>query len=239
MLIYKIALCLILGVIIYKKGILDFRGSIVALLMGITVAYLAGLTWLSLLIVFLFVGYLSTKYKYSKKSTLNVAEANRGRRSATNVLANGLVPTLFVVLWYFNNNSAMDPLLRAAYIAAIATVTGDTLSSELGVFSKDGPYLITTFEKVPVGVDGGISPLGELVGITGALVIGISAWLVGLADIRVAMLAAVVGGTMGFHFDSLLGATFERVKLMDNATVNFLSTIVGSVTGLFIVFIFV
>jgi len=232
MFIYKVALCVVLGIIIYKRGILDFRGSLAALFIGITVACLAGFTWLSLLIIFLFIGYFSTMYKYSKKAMLNVSENNNGRRSATNVLANGLVPTFFVVFWYFNSNDAMDSLLKASYIATVATVTGDTLSSELGVLSKSGPHLITTFEKVPVGAHGGISLLGELTGIAGTLVIGGSAWAVGLVDIKVAMLAAVVGGSVGFHFDSYLGAAFERKGMIGNATVNFLSTIVGALTGL-------
>lgn len=239
MFIYKVALCVVLWIIIYKKGILDFPGSFIALLIGITVAYLAGFAWLSLLIVFLFIGHVSTRYKYDKKAVLSVAENNHGRRSAANVLANGLVPTFFAVSWYFNTNDAMDPLLKASYIAAVATVAGDTLSSELGVLSKSGPYLITTFEKVPVGAHGGVSLLGELMGITGALVIGGSAWALGLADLEVAMLAGVVGGSVGFHFDSCLGATFERRGMIGNATVNFLSTITGALTGLCAVLVLV
>jgi uncharacterized protein (TIGR00297 family) len=235
MFIYKALLCGVLGIIIYKKEILDFRGSLAATLIGISVAYFAGFTWLSLLLVFLILGYSSTKYKYSKKSLLSVAENNHGRRRATNVLANGLVPTFVAVLWYFNSNDAMNPLLIASYIAAVAAVTGDTLSSELGVLSKNNPYLITNFERVPTGTHGGVSPLGELVGIAGTLLIGISAWALGLADVKVALATAVAGGSVGFHVDSYLGAIFERKGIIGNATVNFLSTIAGALAGLCVV----
>ncbi len=235
MFIYKALLCVVLGIVIYRKGILDFRGSFAAIIIGIAIVYFAGLTWLSLLLVFFLIGYFSTEYKYSKKAMLSVAENNHGRRSAANVLANGLVPTFVAVFWYFNSNDAMNPLLIASYIAAVATVTGDTLSSELGVLSKNNPYLITTFERVPTGTHGGVSPLGELVGIAGTLLIGISAWALGLADINVAILAAVVGGSVGFHVDSYLGAIFERKGMIGNATVNFLSTIAGAFTGLCVV----
>lgn len=236
MFIYKIAIIVLLGIVIYKKGILDFYGSLVALFIGISIASSAGFTWLLLLIVFLFTGFLSTKYNYNKKAELNVAEKNHGRRSAHNVLANGAMPTIFALLWHFNDSASMDPLLKASYIAAVATVTGDTMSSEIGVLSKKGPYLISTFKKVPVGSHGGISFLGELVGVAGTLLIGISAWVFGMADIKVALLAGVVGGFIGFHFDSYLGAVFERQKKIGNATVNFLSAIVGSIAGLFVVF---
>ena len=237
MFIYKALLCVVLGIIIYKKEILDFRGSLAAIFMGIAVVYFAGFTWLSLLLVFLIIGYLSTRYKYNKKSVLSVAENNHGRRSAMNVLANGLMPTFVAAFWYFNTNDAVDSLLVASYIAAVATVTGDTLSSELGVFSKGDPYLITNFERVPTGTHGGVSPLGELMGITGTLLIGGSAWALGLTDIKAAILVAVVGGSVGFHIDSYLGAIFERQGMIGNATVNFLSTISGALAGLFIALI--
>jgi uncharacterized protein (TIGR00297 family) len=189
------------------------------------------------LLVFLIITYISTKYKYKKKSALKVAETNHGRRSAINVLANGLIPTIIAAAFKFNTDSSTSLLLVAAYIAAVASITGDTLSSELGVLSRGEPYLITNFKRVPTGTDGGISPLGEFVGVSGALLIGVSAWAIGLADIKIAVLAAVVGGSAGFHVDSLLGATFERRGLIGNATVNFLSTIAGALGGLFIALI--
>ncbi len=228
---YKIILCLAIGIIIYKKKVLDLRGSVAALLIGTTMAVLAGLDWLSLLLVFLLLGYLSTRYKYSKKAELRVAENDYGRRNTGNVIANGIIPAFFAVL-YANGNLTEPYIVKAAYIAAVATVTGDTLSSEIGVLNKGRPRLITTFEKVPIGTHGGVSLLGELAGVAGALIIGVSAWAVGLADIGVAVTVAVVGGSAGFHFDSFLGAVLERRGVIGNATVNFLSTIVGVIVGL-------
>jgi uncharacterized protein (TIGR00297 family) len=235
---YNALFCIVLVGFIYKKEILDFRGSLAALFMGVAVVFFTkGLTWLSLLLVFLLITYISTKYKYNKKSVLDVAERNHGRRSAMNVLANGLVPTFVAALWYFKSNDTMGPFLIAAYVAAIASITGDTLSSELGVLSRGKPYLITSFERVPIGTHGGVSPLGEIVGVTGALLIGASAWALGLADIKIVMLAAILGGSVGFHVDSLLGAIFERRGVIGNATVNFLSTIAGALTGFYIALI--
>ena len=238
MFVYNALFCIVLVGFIYKKEILDFHGSLAALFMGIAVVYFTnGLTWLSILLVFLLVTYLSTKYNYNKKSILNVAERNHGRRSVVNVLANGLVPTAIAAAFYFNTDNSTSLLLLAAYIATIASITGDTLSSELGVLSRGEPYLITNFKRVPTGTDGGISPLGEIAGVTGAFLIGVSAWAMGLADIKIAVLAAVVGGSVGFHVDSLLGATFERRGMIGNASVNFLSTIAGALGGLSIALI--
>jgi uncharacterized protein (TIGR00297 family) len=237
MFIYKAILCIVLGIFIYKKKILDFQGSLTALVMGLLVVFFAGLSWLALMLVFLGITYLSTKYNYGEKSGLNVAEKNHGRRSVINVVANGLVPAFIAGVWYFNGNDCMNLVLVASYIASIASITGDTLSSELGVLSRGKPYLITSFERVPTGTDGGISPIGEFVGVTGALLIGISAWAIGLADVKIAVLVALIGGTVGFHVDSVLGAVFERRGMMGNASVNFLSTIAATLTGLYIALI--
>jgi len=140
------------------------------------------------------------------------------------------------LLWYINhrhiNLAPLGEVLKAGYIAAIATVTGDTLSSEIGILSKKKPILITTLEKVKHGENGAISLLGEIAGAIGALIIGIGAYFVGLASLKISLTAALIGGVVGFHFDSLLGAIFERRRLMSNGTVNFLSSIVGSLIGI-------
>jgi uncharacterized protein (TIGR00297 family) len=229
-----LAICIALGIVIYKKEILDLRGSVVATAMGALIVSLAGFEWLSLLVVFLFLAYLSTKYKYNYKDALQIAESNHGRRSAANVLANGLTPTSFAVFWYLNDSHPLTIPIAASYIAAVATVTGDTLSSEIGVLSRKDPLLITTFERVPKGTHGGVSILGETAGLVGTFVIGLVAWGFNLATFEVAILAAVIGGAVGFHFDSLLGALFERKDLIGNGTVNFLATMAGSLVGLYL-----
>lgn len=227
-----LALGLIIGFAIYRLQILDFFGTLSAVFLGIVIGLFAGFEWLFLLIVFLVLGFASTKYKYKYKKSLGVAEKNHGKRNVANVLANGLVPASIAVLWFINSENSLDNMLKAGYIAAVATVTGDTLSSEIGMLSRDKPYLITNFKRVSTGTHGGVSLLGELGGFSGALAIGITSYLLGLADVKLSLLAALIGGAAGFHFDSLLGAVFERRRLIGNAMVNFLSSITGSLVGL-------
>ncbi len=224
------------GFFIYKRKILDLEGTLAAFLMALIIGSFANTKWLVLLFIFLFVGYVSTRYKFDKKKSMNIAESYDGSRSLINVIANGAVPTFMALLWYINykhiNLPSLGEVLKAGYIAAIATVTGDTLSSEIGVLSKEEPVLITTLKKVRHGENGAISLLGELAGIAGALIIGISAYLLGLACLRISLIAALIGGVVGFHLDSLLGALLERRKLIGNGTVNFLSSIAGSLVGI-------
>lgn len=231
-----IAFGIFIGVVLYKKKILDFWGAVSAILMGAAVSFFGGYKWLLLLVVFLALGVFSTNYRYSFKEKMRVAEKNRGMRNASNVLANGIVPTFFAVLWYVAG-AELDEYLKAAYLAGVAAATGDTLSSEIGVLSRKKPVLITTLGEVPVGTHGGISAVGEAAGIAGALVIGTAAWMLNFASFQTSILAALIGGAAGFHFDSFLGAVFERRGMISNATVNFLSTIAGSLAGLAVIWV--
>ena len=87
-----LGICVILGLLVYTKGILDARGSFVASLIGFLVYYFSGsFAWLSVLFIFLFVSFIATKYKFEIKKKLRVAEGRSGQRNVVNVLANGLV----------------------------------------------------------------------------------------------------------------------------------------------------
>lgn len=48
-------------------------------------------------------------------------------------------------------------------------------ASEIGILNNSWPILITTFERVPPGTNGGISPLGLLASLVGGVAIGLSA----------------------------------------------------------------
>ena len=120
------------------------------------------------------------------------------------------------------------------FIGAIATATADTLASEIGILQQ--PRLITTFQKVDPGTDGAVSPLGTVVGMTGALIIGMSSYFLGvISNPLSAILVSVISGTVGCFMDSLLGATFERANLITNEHVNLLATITGAIIGILLI----
>ncbi len=222
-------LCIALGLVIYSRGVLDFKGTLLASLMGFLVYYFSGsLSWLFLLFVFLFVSFAATKYRFDQKKKLKVAESESGRRSAVNVFANGFAFTFFAVLFYFYKSD----IFKAGYLAALASVTADTLSSEMGVLSRSKPVLITTLRRVEPGTDGGVTLLGELAGIAGAFIIAISAWILGVANLAFAVIACGIGGLAGANMDSFLGATLERRRIIGNASVNLISSLFGSIAGM-------
>merc|ERR1719517_313835 len=110
---------------------------------------------------------------------------------------------------------------RASWLGAISCCNGDTWASELGaVLARKQPFLITTFQSVPRGTNGGVTPEGLLTSFFGGLVIGV-AYYVGIilsaskADLSLApnqasiILVAGMGGLFGSILDSILGASLQ------------------------------
>ena len=212
----------ILGIITYKRKSLDLLGSIIMIVMGITIIFSAGVNWLILIVLFLIMGLLATKFSKSYKSELGEYE---GTRTAKNVISNGIVAFLMAAFGGY-----YIPFV-GGFIGSISTATADTLASEIGVLST--PRLITTLKKVPAGTDGGISILGTAAGIVGAGIIGFASWLLGIMpDPLIAIKISIISGTVGCFMDSVLGATFERYNYLNNEHVNLLATITGAVVGI-------
>lgn len=218
-----VILLFILGFITYYRKSLDLFGSAVMIIMGIIIIFSGGVNWLLLIVLFLIMSLLATKY--SKKYKMSLGEFE-GRRTSKNVISNGVVACFMAAFggYYL-------PFV-GGFIGAIATATADTLASEIGVLDPK-PRLITTFQKVDPGTNGAISPLGTGIAIVGAAIIGIAAFILGvLPDFLPAIVVAVVSGTVGCFADSILGALFENQGWLTNEHVNLFATIVGAIVGI-------
>ncbi|MGC9517069.1 MAG: TIGR00297 family protein [Methanomicrobiales archaeon] len=215
-----VILCVIIGVLTYYRGALDFLGSLFMVIMGLIIIFTAGFNWLLLIFLFLILGTLFTRYKHQYKKEIGVYE---GKRTAKNVISNGIVA--FVMASFGN---------YAGFIGAVATATADTLASEIGVVRT--PRLITNLKKVAPGTDGGISILGTAAGILGAGTIGIAAYILNVyPDPFVTLKISIIAGTVGCFMDSILGAVLERRNYLNNEGVNLLATLTGAFLGILIV----
>ena len=218
-----VILLFILGFITYYRKSLDLFGSAVMIIMGIVIIFSAGTNWLLLIILFLVMSLLATKYSKKYKQSLGEFE---GRRTSKNVISNGVVACFMAAFggYYL-------PFV-GGFIGAIATATADTLASEIGVLDPH-PRLITTLQKVDPGTNGAVSGLGTAVGIVGAAIIGIAAYLLGImTNPLLAIVVAIISGTVGCFMDSILGALFENRHLITNEHVNLMATIVGAIVGI-------
>ena len=120
-----------------------------------------------------------------------------------------------------------DAMWLVAMVAAMAEVATDTVASECGqAFSREA-RLITTFQRVPAGTDGGISIAGTVFGIGAGIGISLVGMVCGLVSMRW-LWVPVVAGVLGMLADSVLGAWLERRRWLNNEQVNLTGTMIAA-----------
>lgn len=195
-------------------------GATLGFVLGVLV-YL-GWGWKSFLVLLAMVllGSLATRLGYARKAERGVAERAGGARSWREALANISPGAFFAVLVITTHH---ERAFLIAFVAAFAEAAGDTVASEIGQWLSPRAYLITTWQAVPAGENGGVSLAGTAAGLFASLlvtVLGLTLGLTGTGGAAIALGAAVAGNL----FDSLLGATLERRGLVNNGAVNFAGT---------------
>jgi len=184
--------------------------------------------FVALIAVFLLT-WVTTRLGQRRKRQLGTAEAGSGR-SASQVVANVGVAAAAALAGLSSGHSAAWLVASAA---ALAEAAADTTSSEVGQAVSESAYLITDFRPVPVGMNGGISVAGTLAGVAAAVAVaavcGVTHMIAGYW-----LLPVAAAGAGGMFVDSLLGATLERRRWLNNDAVNLLSTLAAALFAFFL-----
>jgi uncharacterized protein (TIGR00297 family) len=215
----------LIGLVAFRKKSLSRSGVAGAMIVGTAIFGFGGWVWGLLLIAFFVLSSALSHYKETTKARLAEKFAKGGQRDLGQALANGGGGALIALAFVFYP----DAVMLAAYVGALATVNADTWATELGVLSARPPRLVTTWRTVEPGTSGGVSVLGTLATLAGALYMGVVAailialdglfggpvnTLLGSGGILGGMSLlppAVLGGLAGAFFDSLLGATVQAI----------------------------
>ncbi len=222
-LIAAAALAFSFGYFAYRARAMDLSGLFSGALIGLLLIVFADVRWFVVLLVFFVLGAAATRYRFDYKRRIGVEQEKSGVRGYRNVFANGIVAAAAAVLY----GVTLPPAFVALFLGAVATAAADTVASEIGVTGRT-PYLITTFERVRPGTNGGVTPIGELAAIAAALAIGLVAYLLGVAD-GAMLLVTVAAGFVGTNADSVIGAVLENRGLIGNSGTNLLATLSGGV----------
>ncbi len=223
-----VIICAAFGYFAYRAKTIDLSGVFTAVLFGVILISFAGVNWFFVVMMFFILGSIFTKFRYSEKEFLGVAQGKQGRRGYMNAFANAGVGIVGSVLYGLTG----DVIFIALFLGSISTATADTLASEIGV-TGGKPYLITTFRQVQPGTNGGVTVLGELACIFGAVIICGMAFVLGVAPWYVCLIG-VVTGFIGTNLDSLYGALLENKKIIGNSGTNLLATLSGGIIAMLI-----
>lgn len=210
-----------------KAGKLTVAGALTGGVMGFLIFLGAGYTGIAMIGTFFILGSAATSWKMNVKQNMGLAEKQKGRRVAGQVIANGSVAgTMGLLAVLFPQHAGLFRLMMAA---SLASATADTLSSELGNVYGTRYYNILTFRAESRGPDGVVSAEGTLFGIAGSIIIALIYGLGFGWNRNVAWI--ILAGITGNIIDSVLGGTLQRRGYLNNDTVNLLNTVFGAIAG--------
>ncbi len=180
-------------------------GSIAQFVLAFLIFGLGGIKWTVPIITFFLTASLLSKLRVKKNSAVDNFFEKSGERDYLQVLANGGIGGMLVVLAQFYK----PELLFAVYVSSLSAVCADTFATEIGTLKKLMPVNILTLRKVEQGTSGGISLPGTAGAILGAFIIPISSlsWI--STNLIFFVVSATAAGFLGSIVDSILGASVQ------------------------------
>jgi uncharacterized protein (TIGR00297 family) len=202
----------LIGFLAFRFKLLSWSGSLAAFVLGSVIFGLGGLNWAIILMLFFVTSSGLSGLFQQRKSSAEEKYAKGATRDAGQVLANGGLAGLFVLLHVFIPLSVYPWI---GFCVSLAAANADTWATELGALSKRSPRLITTFKSVDAGTSGAVSWLGLAATSMAALVIAVAGTILGFKEFGISawmmILAITIGGIGGSLVDSLLGATIQAI----------------------------
>jgi uncharacterized protein (TIGR00297 family) len=212
--IQGLMLAIVIAILAFRLKALNLSGAWAAVLTGGFIFGLGGWGWAVLLLAFFISSSLLSRLFARRKMGLSEKYSKGHQRDWAQVLANGGLGAGLAII----NALAPDQTWTwVAFAGAMASVNADTWSTELGVLNPTPPRLITSGKSVESGTSGGVSLLGTLSALSGAVLIALLSLLFpsspqpGVMDLLIFFFSITVGGLGGAAFDSLLGASVQSI----------------------------
>lgn len=217
---------------------LSLDGMFAATVAGTLIFGLGG--WQMTVIVLLF--FASSAVISGEEGTNTLPSSEGVRRNGMQVWANGFWLVVCITLY-----AVLDAeMFLIGGIAAIAVATADTWATELRSTGNNATYLITTYEPVRPGTDGGISLKGTMWASAGSLLIAVTA--INVFSLQLGTFFIIfAAGFSGCLLDSYLGAFYQRpnrpiavpltqIRIsIGNNLVNAISTAAGALLAIILV----
>ena len=247
----------------YYFRFLNSSGAVGTFLLGTVVFGIGGWKFSLPILAFFILSSLLSKVGKTRKKKLAQTFQKSSQRDIGQVLANGGLAGVLVLIW----NYYPRDLLFYLYLGALSAVTADTWATEIGFFAKKLPRLILNWKPVPQGTSGGITFLGTSAAVLGSSTIAYAGWVSNsnyLMTLNIGI-SIISAGLLACMFDSLLGATIQAqyqcphcqkitekkshcnniqtrqisgLSWIDNDLVNFLASVFGALVVWFEIMLF-
>ncbi|MFC5651513.1 DUF92 domain-containing protein [Paenibacillus solisilvae] len=196
----------------YRLRSLSRSGMWSAIIMGTSYVVLGSPVWVGVLLAFFLSspGWSKWKRHHRMKQKAESSYAKSGRRDAWQVWANG---GLGLILCACHAIWPSEGWLYA-FVGVMGAVNADTWATEIGALSRTSTRAILSGKPVTPGTSGGVTLLGSLAALAGAVFIGLAAALLApqaSASPSTLIAAAAAAGFAGAFADSLLGATGQAM----------------------------
>lgn len=192
-----ISILAFLSYLAFRKKWLNAGGAVSACLMGFILLFSPEPMFVIPALTFFLIG---TGFSLLPKGGKPIGEGEKPSRSKSQVLANGGMPVVFLMLYFFTGHFSFV----LGFIAGFAAALSDTASSEIGTRMSGRSYAIFGFRPLEAGVSGGVSVAGSLAGIAFAIAIPMVSVAFGWIDYKQAMVIAAIAFSANI-LDSLLG----------------------------------
>ncbi|XP_077399379.1 transmembrane protein 19 isoform X2 [Vanacampus margaritifer] len=226
--LFSILVPLVLTIRARKRRSLDHSGALGALFVGFVLT-MANLSFFSSLLAFFITSSKLTRWGAAKKKKIDADYKEGGQRNWVQVFCNGGIPTQLALLYMIEVGPGEMPIdfaqqytaswMCLSLLGALACSAGDTWASEVGpVLSPSRPRLITTWEEVPEGTNGGVTHVGLAASFVGGLAVGVAylaSQVLFVSNLQQGapqwpvVLYGGAAGLLGSLLDSLLGASMQ------------------------------
>jgi uncharacterized protein (TIGR00297 family) len=180
------------------------EGAVSTFVLAVIIFSLGQFKWTIPILTFFIFSSLISKVRKVVNPSADKFSLRKDKRDHIQVLANGGVPGMIILL----NQLYSSEQIYFAYVSALAAVSSDTWSTEIGTMFKTKTFNIINFQKIEQGLSGGVSFNGFFGAMIGSALVVISAvpWI---QNLSVGVLVIFISGLLGSLFDSFLGATVQ------------------------------
>ena len=208
-----VILSIIIAALSVRFDALSRSGGVGMVIVGGVVFGLGGIEFAIPLIFFFVSSSMLSSLNSPEKRVAMIAFDKTGPRDIRQVLANGGVGVVCVIVYFITGDSSW----YLPYLASLCAAAADTWATERGTMSKQIPVSIITLKKTEPGRSGAVTVKGMISAAAGSAMVMVCGYLAvkavgGYSAIPAAMWFAVFNaGFAGSILDSILGGSVQAM----------------------------